>query len=417
MRIRKGRLLPPLLLLLALFAQAQRPVRNGVDVLADHHFAELRSLAHGRPTRIAVVTNDAARTLGGERAIDLLAHAEGLTLVRIFAPEHGSAARLDTEKIGDARDAATGLPIVSVYGATDAARRPKLEQLRDLDAVVFDLQDAGVRWFTYETTLGYFLEGCAAAKIPLVVLDRPNPLGGVRGGVVSTRERKSFTNYFPLPEAHGMTIGELARLFNAHAAADGQPIGARLLVVPMQGWRRSMRFVDTGQQWRPPTPNLRSLAAVDLYPVLSLVEGANVSVGRGSDEPFQLLGAPWLDGDKLLAALRAMNLPGLAFTRAEFTPRESKFKGELCHGVRLRVIDVKKYDAANAGLALLAALVRVGGERFESAKLSTLVANDAFLARLIEQVKSGGAWAPYVMPVGQRRVFGEEFREAQLYED
>jgi uncharacterized protein YbbC (DUF1343 family) len=359
---------------------APAPVRLGIDLLAGENFAALRALTPGRKPRLGLVANQSSLDSAGRRTIDVLAQAKSLRLVAIFAPEHGLTARKDTLEIGAERDAATGTAIHGVYGATEASRRPKEADLDGLDAIVFDLQDAGVRWYTYETTLGYFLEACARRGIALVVLDRPNPLGGERvEGPVSAASIRSFTNYFPLPVRHGMTLGELAELFNSSPQGEGP---ARLIVVRMRGWHRTMLFAQTGLRWTPPSPNLRSPEEALLYPALSMIEGTNVSVGRGTETPFEVLGAPWIDGRRLTEALRARRISGIRVETAEFTPVSSNFAGKLCHGVRLQLTDGARLDSPRLGLELAAALHRLYPEKFEMAKMATLLAEPGTLERL-----------------------------------
>ena len=211
---------------------------------------------------------------------------------------------LDTTDINNSKDAATGVPVYSVYGGTDAARRPPADVMKNLDAVVFDIQDAGVRFYTYETTLGYFLEAAAKAGIELIVLDRPDPVtGSFVQGPVADAGHESFTNYWTVPVRHGMTMGELAKMFNAE-----RNINAKLTVVPMDGWQRGDWFDSTGLAWVNPSPNLRSLTEAALYPGVALIEGTNVSVGRGTDTPFELVGAPWIKSKKLAAYLNTRGI-------------------------------------------------------------------------------------------------------------
>ncbi|GLU31108.1 exo-beta-N-acetylmuramidase NamZ domain-containing protein [Trinickia caryophylli] len=325
------------------------PVLSGIDVLQAQAFAPLAGM------RVGLLTNRSGFDHAGRRTIDLLAQAPGLTLVTLFSPEHGLATDRDA-RVPDARDAATGLPVRSLYGGT---RRFAPASLDGLDALVVDLQDAGVRLFTYETTLGYALEAAAARGIPLFVLDRPNPLGAdTFGGPVLDADRESFTGYHPLPLVHGMTMGELATLLN-----DERGIGAQLHVIPMQGYRRAMRFADTGLGWVPPSPNLRTLAALDLYPDLALLEGANLSVGRGTARPFEQIGAPWMDGEALAQALNARAL-GARFRPVDFVPLESTYRGKLCHGVAI-ARDMASAPSGMLGLGIAIALRQLYPDRFD----------------------------------------------------
>jgi uncharacterized protein YbbC (DUF1343 family) len=295
-----------------------------------------------------LITNRSGFDAAGRRTIDVLAHAPGVTLASLFSPEHGLNTDVDA-KVDDTIDSATGLPVYSLYGKD---QRFPAGSLDALSALVFDVQDAGVRFFTYETTLGYALEAAAARGIPLFVLDRPDPLGADRfGGPVQDAGRESFTGFFPLPLLPGMTVGELADLFNRE-----RHIGADLRVVPMRGYRRAMRFADTGLGWVPPSPNLRTLDQLDLYPDVALLEAANVSVGRGTPHPFEWIGAPWIDGVMLARAMNALNV-GAHFEPVDFVPTESTWRGQLCHGVSI-VPNTPQTPRrpAHLGLALLSTL-------------------------------------------------------------
>jgi len=317
------------------------PVRTGIDVLEAQQFAPLAGM------RVGLVTNRSGFDTQGRRTVDMLARAPGVTLAALFSPEHGLNTDVDAP-VGDTRDAATGLVVHSLYGTNQHFPARSLD---GLDALVFDIQDAGVRFFTYETTLGYALEAAAAYHVPLFVLDRPDPLGADRfGGPVLDRGRESFTGYFPLPLQPGMTVGELADLFNRE-----KHLGADLRVIPMQGYARSMHMADTGLGWVPLSPNLRTPAQLDLYPDVALLEGANVSVGRGTPHPFEWVGAPWIDATKWANALNALDL-GAHFDAIDFVPTESTWHGQLCHGVSIRLAAKANRPVARVGLALLSTL-------------------------------------------------------------
>ena len=332
-----------------------------------------------RPCRLGLVTNLTGRDARGRRTIDLLARLPAAELTAIFSPEHGLGGDQDTAAIANSRDVTTGVPIFSVYGATDTSRRPPMPILRGLDAVVFDLQDAGVRWYTYETTLGYFLAACAAAKLPLIVLDRPNPItGSVVEGAVSDARRPSFVNYHPIPIRHGLTLGELAQLFNGE-----RRLGAELHVVRMRGWRREEWFDDTGLVWINPSPNLRSLEAAVLYPGVALVEGANVSVGRGTETPFSLLGAPWIDGSRLAKYLHARAVSGVRFAPVSFTPVSGPYAGQLCHGIRMAVHERNQIDSPELGLELGAALLKLYPREFKPGRIGEMLAQPESFERLL----------------------------------
>ena len=347
-------------------------VQTGIDVLESDGFALLRG------KRVGIVTDQTGVDSTGHRTIDVLRHASGVQLTAIFSPEHGVTGTLDTTKVGNSRDAATGIPIYSVYGGTDESRRPPPDVLKQLDAVVIDLQDAGVRFYTYETTLGYFLEAAAKAGISIIVLDRPNPLGGAFfQGPLSEPGRENFTNYGPVPVRHGMTVGELAQLFNAE-----HNIHAKLTVVPMQGWMRGDWYDSTGLEWINPSPNLRSLMEATLYPGVGLVEGTNVSVGRGTDTPFELLGAPWINGRELSQYLNARQISGVRFVPLTFTPVSSNYAGQLCHGINIVLTGREFLDSPELGMELASALAKLYPEQFHLEKMLKILSNQAVYSAL-----------------------------------
>ncbi|MFO0880522.1 MAG: DUF1343 domain-containing protein [Gemmataceae bacterium] len=319
-----------------------RPVRTGLDVLRDEKFKRLVG------KRVALVTNHTGVDSEGRRAIDLLHAAPGVKLVTLFSPEHGIAGTID-DLVRDGKDVKTGLPIHSLYGK---ARRPSKEQLAGVDVLVYDIQDAGCRFYTYASTLGYLMEEAARHGVAVMVLDRPNPLGGdVVEGPLRDEKGESFVAYHRVPLRHGLTVGELALLFNAE-----RKLGARLEVVRMEHWRRGDLFDRTGLTWRNPSPNLRSLTAALLYPGVGLLEMTNVSVGRGTDRPFEQIGAPWLDGRALALRLNAAGLPGLRFVPTGFTPTSSTHANQECGGVQIYITDWSRFESVPLGLALAAAL-------------------------------------------------------------
>ena len=359
---------------------AQRRVANrngsvqvGIDVLEAQDFAPLKG------KRVGLLTNQTGLDSTGRRSIDVLAHANGVQLTAIFSPEHGVTGIVDTTKIGNSVDSATKIPVYSVYGGTDAARRPPMDVLRNLDAVVIDIQDAGVRFYTYETTLGYFLEAAAKAGIAVFVLDRPNPLtGAVVQGPMSEPGRENFTNYGPIPVRHGMTLGELAQMFNAE-----HNIHAKLTVIAMQGWMRGDWFDETGIEWMNPSPNLRSLNEATLYPGVALVEGTNISVGRGTDTPFEVLGAPWINARELSSYLNARQIPGVRFVPITFTPTSSNYAGQACHGLNIFVTAREFLDSPELGVELAAALQKLYPEQFHIEKMADILANQTVLNSFI----------------------------------
>lgn len=330
-------------------------VLTGIDVLA----AEDCERLEGR--RVGLITNVTGRAADGRRTIDVLHGSDNVRLERLFSPEHGLYAKLEGS-VGDAVDEVTGLPVFSLYGDT---RKPTPEMLAGLDAVVFDIQDIGVRFYTYISTLGLTMEACAEAGVTVIVLDRPNPLTGLRvEGPVIDRDRLSFIGWRPLPVTHGMTVGEIAHLFRDEWGG----IPAEVEVVQMAGWDRSLWWEETGVRWINPSPNMRNPSQAVLYPCVGLLEGANLSVGRGTDEPFERFGAPWIDGPRLAATIRAAGLAGLDVTAIEFTPDASKFEGELCQGVQITVTDRDALRPVVAGLTLARLLVDLFPDDFEADK-------------------------------------------------
>jgi uncharacterized protein YbbC (DUF1343 family)/CubicO group peptidase (beta-lactamase class C family) len=351
-------------------------VKTGIDQLEERNFDALKVAGIAKP-RVGVITNQTGVDSQGQRTIDVLAKAPHVRLTAIFSPEHGVQGNADSVSIGNSTDTATGVPVYSVYGESDAKRRPTAEQMKSVDVLVFDIQDAGVRFYTYETTLGYFLEAAAKAGKPIVVLDRPNPLNGAYvQGPVSDGLLESFVNYHSVPVRHGMTVGELAKLFNAE-----RRINANLTVVPMKGWMRGDWFDSTGLLWVNPSPNLRSLDEETLYPGVALIEGTNVSVGRGTDSPFQLLGAPWIKPTEFANYLNARLISGVRFVPTDFTPSSGTNAGKLCRGVQIIVVNRETVDSPELGIELAAALRKLYPQEFDISKMNALLANQgAFVA-------------------------------------
>jgi uncharacterized protein YbbC (DUF1343 family)/CubicO group peptidase (beta-lactamase class C family) len=346
-------------------------VKTGIDVLEEHGFDVLQ--VAGRKKRIGVLTNQTGVDADGRRTIDALAQAPGVSLDAIFSPEHGVTGTLDTLNVSNSTDAATGISVYSVYGGTDAARRPSADVMKQLDAVVFDIQDAGVRFYTYETTLGYFLEAAANAGVEVMVLDRPDPItGSFVQGPVSDAGRENFTNYGTVPVRQGMTMGELAKMYNAE-----RNINAKLTVVAMEGWQRGDWFDSTGLAWVNPSPNLRSVTEAGLYPGVGLIEGTNVSVGRGTDTPFELLGAPWMKGRELASYLNARGIAGVRFVPVTFTPTASNYAGQKCEGVNLVLTERNALDGPELGIELAAALRKLYPADFKLERMTELLVNQA----------------------------------------
>ncbi len=347
---------------------ADAQVLTGLDVLERDGFKQLAGL------RIGLVTNQTGRDRAGRSTIDVLFKAPGVKLVALFSPEHGIRGLAD-EKVSDTKDEQTGLPVFSLYGES---RRPQAEQLKDLDALVYDIQDVGVRFYTYITTLGYVMEEAGKAKLPVFVLDRPNPINGNDvEGPIADADKLSFTAYHTMPVRHGLTIGELARLYN-----DERHIGADLRIIKMEGWQRAMWFDATGLVWINPSPNMRSLTEAALYPGVGLLETTNLSVGRGTDTPFEVIGAPWLDGQKLASYLNARRIAGVRFIPVRFTPKSSVFKNEDCGGVNLLITNRSQFQSVLTGVEIAAALHTLFPADWKIDNYSRLLVNTDTLERL-----------------------------------
>jgi len=371
-------------------------VKTGIDVLEDHNFDVLGAAAvantlrgsamagNGPPEttsqtasppkkKIGIVTNQTGVDSQGRRTIDVLAQAPGVSLEAIFSPEHGVTGSVDTTEIGNSKDAATGVQVYSVYGATDRARHPPLDVLKTLDAVVIDIQDAGARFYTYETTMAYFLEAAAKTDIDIIVLDRPNPItGSIVQGPVSEPGLENFVTYSEIPVRHGMTMGELAKMYN-----EERGIHAKLKVVPMDGWLRGDWYDSTGLTWINPSPNLRSVTEAALYPGVALVEGTNISVGRGTDTPFELMGAPWIKGKELAQYLNARNISGVRFVPVTFTPSSSVYAGKKCEGVSIVLLERSTLDAPELGVELASALHKLYPDQWQMDEMIGILANQA----------------------------------------
>jgi uncharacterized protein YbbC (DUF1343 family) len=348
-------------------------VQTGLDVLESQKFAPLRG------KHIGLITNHTGLDSQGRSTVDVLSHAPGVQLVALFSPEHGLAGRND-EKIPSSKDPSTGLPVHSLYGET---LRPTDEMLQGIDALVFDVQDAGVRFYTYTATMGYCMEEAAKRNIAFFVLDRPNPLGGeIVEGPMLDSDKTSFTAYFPMPVRYGLTIGELAQLFNAE-----NHIGADLHVIAMKNWHRNYFFESTGIKWIPPSPNLRTTKGSVLYPGLEILQSTGISVGRGTQTPFEEFGAPWLNGEEVAAAMNNRHLPGLHFTGQPFIPVSGLYGGQRCGGVAIRVTDRVAVRSMRMGLEIAAILQKLYPQQFDPSKLLLLAGNSS----TIQQLQSGVA--------------------------
>ncbi len=348
------------------FSSAQ--VLTGIDVLERDAFKELVGL------KVGLITNQTGRDRAGRQTIEVLNNAPGVQLVSLFSPEHGIRGDAD-EKVSDSRDDQTGLPIYSLYGD---GRRPKAKQLKNLDALVFDIQDIGTRFYTYISTLGYVIEEGAKVHLPVFVLDRPNPIGGIAvAGPIADADKLSFTAYYKLPVRHGMTVGELARFYNQE-----QKLGCDVRVIKMEGWRRGMWFDATNLTWANPSPNMRSLTEATLYPGIGLLETTNISVGRGTDTPFEIVGAPWIDDQKLANRLNQQRIPGVRFVAVKFTPKASAFKDERCGGVNIIITDRSRFDPVVTGIEIAVALRRLYPEQWKVDDYLKLLVNRETLERI-----------------------------------
>jgi uncharacterized protein YbbC (DUF1343 family) len=358
-------------------------VQTGLDVLEAEKFAPL----HGK--RVGLITNHTGLDFQGKTTIELLAHAPGVKLVALFSPEHGIAGHAD-DRVASAKDASTGLPIFSLYGEH---LRPTDEMLQGIDALVFDVQDAGVRFYTYTTTMGYCMEEAAKHGIPFYVLDRPNPINGeIVEGPMLDADKTGFVAYFPLPIRYGLTIGELAQLFNTE-----KHINCDLHVIEMKNWHRNLFFESTSIRWVPPSPNLRTLKGSILYPGLEILQNAGVSVGRGTQAPFEEFGAPWINGEEVAEALNARNLPGVRFADQPYIPVSGLYAGQRCGGVGVRVTVRAEVRSMRVGLEIAAVLQKKYPEHFDVTKTITLLGNESAVQQLKagtspEQIISG--WAP-----------------------
>ena len=344
---------------------------TGIDVLARGRFAALNG------SRVGLVTNHTGQTQSGQTTIDALFSAPGVALTALFGPEHGIRGDFDQPAVADSTDAQTGLPVYSLYGART---QPAAEQLADIDTLAFDIQDIGCRFYTYLSTLGHILEAAQTHGKRVVVLDRPNPITAMHTeGPLADRDKLAFVACYPIPIRHGLTFGEMARLLHAEKG-----LTCPLEVIACEGWRRGDWYDETGLLWTNPSPNMRRLSAAALYPGVGLLEMTNVSVGRGTDTPFEVFGAPYVDACAFTAALNAERLPGVRFVPVQFTPTASVFAGETCGGIQILVLDREALDAVRVGLTLALTLRRLYREAWQPEKLMTLLVNqktyDAIMA-------------------------------------
>lgn len=350
---------------------APTQVLCGIDVLEREAFRRLE----GR--KIGLITNHTGATREGVTTVQAFHRAKNLELKALFSPEHGIAGKLDENKIGDSRDEATGLPVFSLYGES---RSPSEKSLEGIDTLVFDIQDIGCRFYTYVSTMKLAMEAAAKAKIKFVVLDRPNPLGGlIVEGPALDEGAESFVGYHTVAVRHGMTVGELAMMMN-----EERKIGVDLEVVKVEGWNRGDYFDACGLAWIDPSPNMRSMNAAMLYPGVGLWEMTNLSVGRGTDTPFEIIGVPWIDGRELASALNAARLPGISFIAKDFTPSASKFKGEKCGGVMMVVTDRARVRSLDIGFELARQLRALYGEKWRTKELDRLLGSQKTAAAILK---------------------------------
>lgn len=343
-------------------------VQTGLDVLEAEKFAPLRG------KHVGLITNHTGLDAQGRTIISMLFHAPGVQLVALFSPEHGISGRAD-EKVASSKDPTTGLPTYSLY---DESRRPTDEMLTGIDTLVFDIQDAGVRFYTYTTTMAYCMEEAAKRHIAFYVLDRPNLLGGdIIEGPMLDADKTNFVGYFPIPIRYALTIGELAQFFNTE-----NHIGCDLHVMAMKNWHRNYFFDSTGLRWVPPSPNLRTVKGSIVYPGIEVLQSAGVSVGRGTQTPFEEFGAPWMDGADVAAELNALHLPGLRFADQPFIPVSGLYAGQRCGGVGVRITDRFSVRSVRAALEIAAILKKRYPKQFDPAKLLTLLGNSETVRQL-----------------------------------
>lgn len=341
-------------------AQPQ-PTETGIDVLSARRFRDLAG------KRVGLVTNQTGVDRQGRTTLSLLAGTKDVKLVALFSPEHGIEGKLDVSKIGDSLDATLNVPVYSLYGET---RHPKPEQLDNIDVLVYDIQDIGTRFYTYIATMKNCLKACAEQHKEFMILDRPNPIGERTAGPVRDVDRESFVACHRLPVLHGMTVGELALLFRLEEKWD-----VELTVVPVRNWQHNQGFEKTGQWWISPSPNMRTLEAALLYPGVGLLEMTNISVGRGTDRPFQWLGAPWMDGQKMAAWLNSQAMTGVRAVPRKMKPDSSKHAGVECSGFQLVITDTDAVDAIQLGFSIAEGLSKIHKEDWQSEKLDVLMVN------------------------------------------
>ncbi len=375
LRAPRRRLLSAVLLLSVLAmsnaAVAADPVLTGVDVLRRDQFKTLAG------QRVGLVTNHTGLTSDGVTTVQLLHDAPNVKLVALFSPEHGFEGKLDVSKIGDATDESTGLKIFSLYGKT---RKPTPEMLQEIDTIVFDIQDIGARFYTYTSTLGEALKAAAEHGKRFVVLDRPNPINGVDvAGPMLDAGQESFVGFHSLPIRHGMTIGELAMMFKSELKLE-----VDLHVVKCERWQREMFWDGTGLVWVNPSPNMRSLTQAMLYPGIGMIETTNISVGRGTDTPFEVIGATWIEPRQLAAALNARNVPGVVFVPIRYSPESSKYADKVCGGINIIITDRKQFEPLQTGFEISRQLQKLYPDDWKGQSAYRLLGNKKTLNVITE---------------------------------
>lgn len=331
----------------------QNRVKLGVDVFFERDLSELRG------KRIGLLTNQTGANADLISTIRLIHNHPELQLTALFAPEHGLLTNAkEGEKFTDAVHRSTGIPVFSLYGQS---KKPTDAMMEQVDIVVFDIQDIGARYYTYIYTMAYMMEACARTGKRMIVLDRPNPIGGdkVEGNVVDP-DYSSFVGLYPIPNRHGMTVGELAAYFNQEFH-----IGCELEIVEMVGWKRSSFHTENGLPWIPPSPNTTSLDMMLLYPGTCLVEGTNLSEGRGTTQPFEIIGAPFIDGEELQDNVNALGLEGIRARALAFTPTYQKYTGQLCEGIQLHITDRRTFTPVESVAKVLAVIASMYAEKIE----------------------------------------------------
>ena len=350
------------------------PVDNGVDVLRKNDFAALRG------QKVGLITNHTGLAKDGRSTVELLNDAPNVTLAALFSPEHGFAGKLDIAKIGDSKDSTTGLKVHSLYGKT---RRPTAEMLAGLDTLVFDIQDIGTRFYTYISTMRNAMEAAAEHQLRFVVLDRVNPINGVTvSGPVLDAGSESFVGAHTLPVRHGMTVGEIAVMLNAELG-----LKLNLQVIKVENWNRESMFDETNLVWTNPSPNMRCLTQALIYPGVGLLETTNISVGRGTDTPFEVIGAPWIDGAELAQALNGQGIAGVRFVPIRFTPDSSKYANEACEGVNIVLTNRPAFEPIQVGLTIAQEFRRLYPDKWETKSLNRLLASE----RVLESILAGNS--------------------------